>query len=100
MVKHIVMWNVVESHEGMDRQELLGEIKSRIEAMKGVVPQVREIEVGIDFNGSAAAYDIVLYSTFDSRADLDTYQVHPAHEEIKKFVGAVTTARAVVDYEM
>jgi hypothetical protein len=25
--------------------------------------------------------------------------VHPAHEKIKTFVGAVTTARAVVDYE-
>jgi hypothetical protein len=99
MVKHIVMWNVVESHEGMNREQLLREIKSRIEGMRGVVPQVREIEVGIDFNGSAAAWDIVLYSTFDSRADLDAYQVHPAHEKIKTFVGAVTTARAVVDYE-
>jgi hypothetical protein len=99
MVKHIVMWNVVESHDEMGRDELLREIKSRIEGMKGVVPEVREIEVGIDFNGSDAAWDIVLYSTFDSRADLDAYQVHPAHEEIKKFVGAVTTARAVADYE-
>ena len=100
MVKHIVMWNVVESHEGMGRQELLGEIKKRIEAMKGVVPQIMEIEVGIDFNGSDAAFDIALYSVFEDRAALDAYQVHPAHEEVKKFVGAVTTARAVADYEV
>ncbi|MDA3949341.1 MAG: Dabb family protein [Spirochaeta sp.] len=100
MVKHIVMWNVVESHEGMGRQELLAEIKKRIEAMKGVVPQITEIEVGIDFSGSDAAYDVALYSVFADRAALDAYQVHPAHEEVKKFVGAVTTARAMADYEV
>lgn len=100
MVKHIVMWNVVDSHQGMGKKELLGEIKKRIEALKGVVPQIREIEVGFDFNGSDAAFDIALYSVFDDRAALDAYQVHPAHEEVKKFVGAVTTARAVADYEV
>ena len=100
MVKHIVMWNVVESHEGIGKPELLKEIKKRIEALKGVVPQITEIEVGIDFNGSDAAYDVALYSVFTDRAALDAYQVHPAHEEVKKFVGAVATARAVADYEV
>jgi hypothetical protein len=100
MVKHIVMWNVVESHEGQGKQEILKEMKRRIEALKGVVPQVREIEVGIDFNGSDAAYDVVLYSVFDDRTALDEYQVHPAHEAVKSYVGSVATARAVVDYEV
>lgn len=100
MVKHIVMWNVVENHEGKGKREIQEEIKRRIEALQEVVPQVREIEVGIDFNGSEAAYDVVLYSVFDNRASLDEYQVHPAHEAVKSYVGAVTTARAVVDYEI
>ncbi len=100
MVKHIVLWKVVDSHGSLDKTKVLQEIKSRIEGMKGVVPQIRELEVGIDFNGSAAAYDVALYSVFDDQASLDAYQVHPAHEEVKKFVGAVTTDRAVVDYEI
>lgn len=100
MVKHIVFWNVADEHEGMDKPTLIAEIKRRIEAMRDEIPQIAEIEVGIDFNRSQVAYDIALYSSFASRAALDEYQRHPAHEAVKAFVGSATIARAVVDYEV
>ncbi|MFP4375702.1 MAG: Dabb family protein [Spirochaetales bacterium] len=100
MVKHIVFWNVKDEHDGMSKAELIREIKSRIEGMRETVPTIKTIEVGVDFNKSESAFEIALYSTFEDRNALDEYQRHPAHEQIKTFVGAVTTNRAVVDYEV
>lgn len=100
MVRHIVLWNVADEHDGMEKRMLMGEIKRRIEGMRDAIPQIVEIEVGIDFNRSQFAYDVALFSSFQDRAALDEYQRHPAHEAVKAFVGAVTTARAVVDYEI
>jgi hypothetical protein len=100
MVKHIVFWKVKEEHDGMGREELIGKIKEMIEGMRETVPTIENIEVGRDFNKSDKAYEIALYSSFADRNALDEYQRHPAHEEVKKFVGAVTTERAVVDYEV
>lgn len=100
MVKHIVFWNVAEHHDGMDKPAIIQKMKSMIEGMRGTVPQIAEIEFGTDFNRSEAAFDVALYSSFSDRSALDEYQRHPEHEKVKAFVGAVTTARAVVDYEV
>ncbi|MFP4114150.1 MAG: Dabb family protein [Spirochaetota bacterium] len=100
MVKHIVMWKVAESHNGMSKEALIAEIKRRIEAMKGVVPQIQDLEVGVNFNRSGSAFDVVLYSTFADRNALDEYQRDPGHAPVKEYVHAATTETAVVDYEL
>jgi hypothetical protein len=100
MVKHIVFWNVAEAHDGMNKSQIIEKMQEMIVGMKQTVSVIREIEVGTDFNGSDAAYDVALYSSFDDRNALDEYQRHPDHEKVKAFVGAVTTERAVVDYEL
>lgn len=100
MVKHIVMWKLAESYEGMDSAAIAEEMQRRLLAMRDTVPMLREIECGIDFNRSERAWDIVLYSSFDSRASLEEYQKDPEHEKVKEFVRKVATAQAVVDYEV
>ncbi|MFP4330406.1 MAG: Dabb family protein [Alkalispirochaetaceae bacterium] len=99
MVKHIVMWKLAESHEGMDKEALAREVQRRILAMKSTVPMLRQIECGIDFNRSDRAWDIALYSSFDDREGLEAYQEHPEHEKVKAFVREVAVEAAVVDYE-
>jgi len=42
----------------------------------------------------------VLVADFDSVADLEAYQVHPAHEEVVAYVRSVAAARAAVDIEI
>lgn len=98
MIKHIVLWKLAEEADGHSRAENLRRMKSAIEAMRDVVPGIVELEVGIDFEGSDAAWDIALYSAFQTREALDAYQVHPEHEKVKQLVAAVRTDRAVVDY--
>ena len=100
MVKHIVMWKLVEHHDGMDREAIAREMQRRILAMKGRVPTLLEVECGIDFNRSGRAWDVVLYSSFADRAALDGYQEDPVHGEVKAFVGQVAAEQAVVDYEV
>lgn len=100
MIKHIVFWRFAESADGHTREENINRVTMSLLALKGTIPELLEIEVGRDFNGSAAAFDLSLYTVFASKKDLETYQVHPEHEKVKALVGAVTTDRGVVDYEI
>ena len=99
MIKHIVLWKLAAQAEGADKQENALTIKRILEDLKGKVPEILRIEVGIDFSKSDASYDVALYSEFASRADLDAYQNHPLHKKAAEFVGKVRTERVVVDYE-
>ena len=52
----------------------------------------------MDFNQSERAFDLSLYSTFDSKEDLQAYAVHPAHMEVVALIKSVTSESKVVDY--
>lgn len=100
MIKHIVMWTLKDHAEGRSKQANASLMKDMLEALADVIPEIVSLEVGLNMAESEAAYDIVLVSSFNSRKDLDTYQVHPAHEQVKSFVAQVREKRAVVDYEV
>ncbi len=99
MVKHIVFWKVKPDLTGAERDETLRRIKAGFEALQGVIPGLLRIEVGIDFLHSPESSDFVLYSEFASRAALDGYQAHPAHQAMVPMVRDVRIERRVVDYE-
>ncbi len=100
MIKHIVMWTIKEEPGGTTKNEVLPKLRSMLEGLKDSIPAVQKLEVGFNFNTSATAYDIVLYSEFRSREDLDTYQKHPEHVRVGDYIGKVRNLRAVVDYEV
>ena len=95
MIKHIVMWKFKDEVGEDDKAEM----KSRLEALKGVVPSLIDIEVGMDVVGSDASKDMVLYSEFNSMDDLKAYAVHPEHLKVVEFVKPLVCERHVVDYE-
>lgn len=95
MIKHIVMWKLKEKNI-----EVLNKIKNDLEGLKNKIEEIKAIEVGIDFNGSEAAYDLVLYSEFLNKEDLNIYQNHEEHIKVAGFIISVVTSRAVVDYEI
>ena len=94
MIKHVVMWKLKST---VSEDEKL-EIKRKLEALKGVVPSLKEIEVGIDFSDKAASMDLVLVSVFDSVEDLEAYAKHPAHCSVVDYVVPRVEKRAVVDF--
>lgn len=100
MVKHIVCFKLKDHAEGAPRAENARMLKTRIEAMRGVIPGMLELEVGLNFEPSDAAYDLVLYSVFETRAALAAYQSHPAHLAVVDVLRRVRDARVVVDYDV
>lgn len=100
MLKHIVFWRLHDHALGHDRATNARLIKEKLEALRGRIPGLLAIEVGLDVSGAADAADVVLYSEFVDRAALAAYQAHPEHEALKPFVAAVRAERRVVDYEV
>ncbi len=99
MIKHIVMWRLKEFAAGASREENAKKLKESLEDLKDKIEDIKAIEVGINFNSSPAAFDVVLYSEFSDMEGLDAYQNHPEHLKIVDFVGEIRSERAVVDYE-
>lgn len=94
MIKHIVMWKLKE--ENKEKNAI--KIKNDLEALKDKIEELKSIEVGINFNESEAAYDVVLYSEFESKEDLNSYQNNKDHKEVGAFVRTCAIDRKVVDY--
>jgi hypothetical protein len=95
MIVHIVFLKLKEQNKEANIQKT----KAMLEDMVGKVPQLRKLEVGIDFNGSERACDMSLYTEFDSKEDLHAYAVHPVHQKVIEFIRDVAEFTKVVDYE-
>jgi len=99
MLVHIVFWKLVDqASNGKSKQENALELKRRFEALRGAIPGLATIEVGVDVSATAESSDVALYTEFDSPAALDAYQVHPLHQEIVGFLKEIRSERRVVDY--
>jgi hypothetical protein len=99
MIKHIVFWRLNESAYGNDKQTNAIILKEKLLAMKSKVHGLEKIEVGFDFSSEKDSCDVVLYSEFENKEALHRYQIHPNHEEIKKWLRDVRYERRVIDYE-
>lgn len=100
MVKHIVFWKLKESANGNTKAENALLIKEKLEALNGRIKGVLKIEVGIDFSKTESSSDVVLYSEFTSKEDLDNYQSHPEHKALLPFITEARSERIIVDYEV
>lgn len=100
MIKHIVMWRLKDTAAGATKEENALKLKERLEGLVDVIDSLHAAEVGINYNPSDAAFDVILYSEFDDKEGLESYQNHPEHLKIVDFVGEIRTDRAVVDYEV
>lgn len=94
MIKHIVMWKFKEGE--YDNMLLF---KERLLALKGQIPEIRAMEVGININPSERSYDAVLVSEFDSLEALKAYSANPLHVAVSDFCKTIRTTSASCDYE-
>lgn len=99
MIRHVVTWKLAA--EGADeRAEQAAEVARRLNALDGVVPQLRSISAGANSAYPDTNWDVTLVADFDSVAALEEYQVHPAHEEVVAYVRSVVASRVAVDFEV
>ncbi len=94
MLTHVVFFKLSER-----TPENAQKLREVLLSMTGHIPQIRHMEVGVNVVPSERAYDVALYQHFDSLHDLQEYQAHPNHQDVLKYILAVTASRVSVDYE-
>lgn len=99
MIKHIVMWNV-SGGDAEVRARNIAQLKAEFESLRGHVPGLLHLEVGVDESRIDYACDVVLYTEFDSREALAAYAQNPEHLRVRSTLGDMRIARHQVDYEV
>ncbi|MFO1298694.1 MAG: Dabb family protein [Rubrivivax sp.] len=90
MIKHIVMWNV-RGDDAQARARAALRVKAEFESLRGRVPGLLHLEVGVDESRIDYACDVVLYTEFASREALAAYAEHPEHlRDPARLPGAVS----------
>ena len=97
-IRHMVMWKLSASTSEEREQQYL-EIKSALEGLNGVIPEIQSLTVSQNVHKIGDNYDVVLDSVFDSIADVEAYAADPAHVEAGKVPKTYAVARAQVDVE-
>lgn len=96
MIVHIVMFKFKDENKASN----IKLVEEKLKALVSKIDELNSIEVGIDFNQSVRAFDLSLYSTFDSKEALSAYAVHQEHLKVVSLIKDVTCESKVVDYEI
>ena len=94
MLTHVVFFKLNER-----TPENAQKLHEALLGLTGKIPQIRHMEAGVNIVPSDRAFDVALFQRFDSLADLQAYQAHSDHQEVLKYILAVTSSRVSVDYE-
>lgn len=96
MIVHIVMFKF----RNESKESNIKEVVKRLNALVELIPELRSMEVGVNFTDSERAFDLSLYSMFDTKEDLASYAIHPEHLKVVELIKSVTLESKVVDYEI
>lgn len=100
MIKHIVAFRLKKELSADEKTDAMNKMKARLEALPPMIAELETAEVGLNFNPTDAAFDVVLTTTHNSVDDLGSYAAHPDHQEVVKYILSVISDRVVVDYEV
>ena len=100
MVKHIILWQLKDELQGVEKDAVKQGIKEGLEGLQGVIPGLLEIKVNANGLASSNA-DVMLDSSFESEEALKAYAVHPAHVKVAdEKVRPFTKTRACLAFEV
>jgi len=94
MITHIVLFKLKDNST-----ESIEKARDVLMDMKGKIPELKDIEVGIDVTHSDRSYDLTLITKFDSVEDLGAYQINPMHVDVSKYLVSVSASIITVDFE-
>ena len=99
MVKHIVMWKLLDSYSEAEKQEIKSVYKEKIEALSDLMDGV--LKVKIEINALATSnVDILLDSEFANQDVFNAYRTHPKHLEAASYLNGKIVSRNAMDYEI
>ncbi len=94
MIVHIVMFKFSDENKSAN----IAEVTKRLNALVELISELKKMEVGVNFTLSPRAFDLSLYSTFETKEDLEAYAIHPEHLKVVELIKSVTLESKVVDY--
>ncbi len=95
MLRHVVMMKF----NGKEPLETISvTVKEKLEALTASIPELKNMEVGLNVNTKPSAHDLVLIADFDDEEGLNAYRVHPEHVKILEIMKETVEKTAVVDY--
>jgi heme-degrading monooxygenase HmoA len=98
-IKHVVMWNVRGDDAG-SRAGNIALLKREFESLRGRIPGLLQLEIGVDDSRVDYACDVVLVTEFATREALAAYAEHPEHLRVRHALGNLRSSRHQVDYEV
>jgi hypothetical protein len=98
MINHVVLFKLKEYSE-TEKPQIIAEMKSLLEGLKGKIDELKYIEVGVNYELNAKSFDVALISHFETLEDLDKYRVHQEHKKVLARFAELRLERAAVDFE-
>jgi len=95
MLTHIVLFRFKPETSA----EQAGQLEAGLKGLPTVIDEIREFRVGRDIIRSERSYDLGLISAFDDLAAMQSYQVHPAHQQVVAMVKTLCSSVVAVDFE-
>ena len=100
MIRHIVMWKLDDSYSQEEKTNFVNAFSEKLRSLDGKIPQLKSISTHINAPGTPTSnYDLLLDTSFNSIADLETYATHPDHVAVVEFSKSHKKERSCVDYE-
>ncbi|HKO99402.1 MAG TPA: Dabb family protein [Pyrinomonadaceae bacterium] len=95
MLTHIVIWKYRADVEPAVREAHVTLLRS----LASVVKELKSLDVGFDVLNLPRSYHTGLVATFQDRAGLEAYTVHPEHIKAADFGRNISEHVASVDFE-
>lgn len=99
MIRHIVFFRLAATQSGDTGSLILAEVKSRLEKLPALIPQIQKMEIGINVAEDSKAAHLSLLSEFNDWESLQKYQEHPDHRTFMAWNRDKCPKHSVVDYE-
>ena len=97
MIRHIVLFRLKRTLTPEERLDTMKTVKTRLEALVGVVPNLESLTVSFDCNKHD--YDLCLEAELPTLDAVAAYRDHPAHRKVQEYIHSVIEGRAAVDFE-
>ncbi len=91
MLTHVVLFRFADL-------SVAAEARDRMLAMKGRIPALLDIEVGVDIVRSERSADLALITRHENLAGMEAYQVDPVHQELLAWVKPRVKHAVAVDF--
>ena len=98
MLRRVVLWRL-RATEPAQKSLDAGTIKRALESMRGKIPGLVNIQVGINTAAGADVSDVVMIVDFENAQALEVYEHHPVHEQVKPIVGPLRDEKRLIEYE-